>query len=194
MSIKTVFSSASLLSLVLLSSHAAAFSLAPGSLEANINNDAVQVEYDKPLPGAGNLHMNGGLLYSEEHDSSSWVGTLGLQGVETDNRTYRAAIGGRLYGYSAPGSNSGSALAFGGLFYHVIPGAQRVSLGAYGWYAPKVTSFGKTESLYEVGARVAYRAIQNTDIFLGYRHLQLETNRFDDTIEKGPHVGFRLNF
>lgn len=194
MTIRNLLSSASLLSLALLGSQANAFTLAPGALEANINNDALQIEYDKPLTGAGNLHMNGGLLYSEEHDDSSWVGTLGLQGVETDNRTYRAAIGGRLYGYSAPGSNSGTALAFGGLFYHVIPGAQRVSLGAYGWYAPKVTSFGKTESLYEVGARVAYRAIQNTDIFLGYRHLQLETKRFDEAIEKGVHVGFRLNF
>ncbi|SFX38525.1 YfaZ family outer membrane protein [Marinospirillum alkaliphilum] len=189
-------SSALLLPLLVLSLPAAAFGLSPGSLEANINNDTLQVEYDRPLTGASNLHINGSFLYTEEDsDSSATVATFGLQGVETDNRTYRAAIGARMYGYSAPGSNSGLAIAFGGLFYHVVPGAQRLSAGGYAWYAPKVTSFNDTETLYEVGGRVAYRAIQNTDVFLGYRHIHLKTDRgFNDPIEKGFHVGFRLNF
>lgn len=192
---KTLHTSlAAALLLALSATQAQAFSFAPGSLEANINNDTLQVEYDRPMTGTSNLHTNASLLYTEEHEDSALVGTLGLQGVETDGRTFRAAIGGRLYLMDAPGLDTGVALAVGGLFYHVLPGAQRVSMGGYGWYAPKVTSFGDTERVYELGGRVAYRAIQNTDVFLGYRHLNLKTDQGSGTLEKGLHVGFRLNF
>lgn len=198
---KTLHTSlAAALLLAFSATQAQAFSFAPGSLEANINNDTLQVEYDRPMTGTSNLHTNASLLYTEEPSDSTVVGTLGLQGVETDGRTYRAAIGGRLYLMDIHSSDYGAALAFGGLFYHVVPGAQRVSIGGYGWYAPKVTSFGDTERVYELGARVAYRAIQNTDVFLGYRHLHLKNDKkyankkLGDALEKGLHVGFRLNF
>lgn len=178
------------------STQAAAFSLAPGSLEANLNNESIQFEYDRAVTGAQNLHINGGILYTEQDEDSASVFTIGFQGVETDNRTFRAGVGTRLYGYSAPGSTSGLALAFGGLFYHIVPGASHISLGGYGWVAPQVTSFGDTEYLYEAGARVAYRVIQNTDVFLGYRYLHLKSDdgSFNDPIEDGFHLGFRLNF
>ncbi|WP_114416841.1 YfaZ family outer membrane protein [Marinospirillum perlucidum] len=179
-----------------LSGQAAAFSLAPGSLEANLNNESVQFEYDKPVEGTSNLHVNVGALYTEhlEADSTTLV-TAGFQGVETDNQTYRAAVGARLYAYDAPAETTGTALAVGGLFYHIVPGAPYVSLGGYGWVAPQVTSFGDTEQLFEAGARVAYRAIENTDVFVGYRYLHLETEQgFDDSLEDGLHLGFRLNF
>lgn len=180
-----------------ISGQATAFSLAPASIEASLNNESIQFELDKPLAGTSNLHVNAGLLYTEQHDDgSSNVLTTGFQGVETDNRTYRAAVGARLYAYSAPNSNSGAALSFGGLFYHVLPGASHVSLGGYGWVAPKVTSFGDTEYIYEFGGRIAYRVIQNTDVFLGYRNLYLKSDdgSFKDAIEDGFHIGFRLNF
>ncbi|MBE0508843.1 MAG: hypothetical protein IBX50_19330 [Marinospirillum sp.] len=187
---------ATALLLALSATQASAFSLAPGSLEANMNNNTLQIEYDRPMVGTSNLHTNASVLYTERNsEGSALVGTLGLQGVETDGRTFRAAIGGRLYLIDAPGSEHGAALAFGGLFYHVVPGAQRVSIGGYGWYAPPVTSFSDTDKVYEFGARVAYRAIQNTDVFLGYRYLYLENdNGFDGSLEKGMHLGFRLNF
>ncbi|MDR9468062.1 YfaZ family outer membrane protein [Marinospirillum sp.] len=195
MLVKKLSSVATLL-LLGLSTQVAAFSLAPGSIEANLNNETIQFEFDKPVSGANNLHVNFGALYTEHQDAdSSVVATAGFQGVETDNQTYRAGVGARLYAYDAPGDTNGTAMAVGGLFYHIVPGAPHVSLGGYGWFAPKVTSFGDTKQLYEAGFRVAYRAIQNTDVFLGYRYLHLETEQgFDDTLEDSLHVGFRLNF
>lgn len=188
----TVFSTALLLA-------AATGPLAARSLEANLSNDTVQVELDTQIPNNPSLYINASLLYTEEHkNNSALVGTVGFQGVETDNATYRAAVGGRAYFYDY-GSLSGTAVAFGGLFYHTIPGAQRLSAGGYGWYAPKVTSFGDTEQIYELGGRVAFRVIQNTDIFAGYRYLKVKNNKygnnsFNKALEKGLHVGFRLNF
>ncbi|SFC33131.1 YfaZ precursor [Marinospirillum celere] len=193
---KSLFSTVAAAAL-LFSAQASAFSLAPGSLEANLNNESIQFEYDRAVTGAQNLHINGSILYTEQHsDDSASVFTVGFQGVETDNRTFRAAVGARLYGYTAPESTSGLALAFGGLFYHIVPGASHISLGGYGWVAPQVTSFGDTEYLYEAGARIAYRVIQNTDVFLGYRYLHLKSDDkdFNDPIEDGFHLGFRLNF
>lgn len=187
------------LSLALLLVTAASSSFAARSLETNLSNDTVQVEFDTKLPSTANLFVNASLLYTEEHDDhSAVVGTLGFQGVETDNATYRAAVGGRLYLYDY-GSLNGAAIAVGGLFYHTIPGAQRLSAGGYAWFAPQVTSFGDTEQIYELGGRVAFRVIQNTDIFVGYRYLKVKNEksgntRFDDALEKGLHVGFRLNF
>ncbi|WP_416885730.1 YfaZ family outer membrane protein [Marinospirillum sp.] len=173
---------------------AQAFSLSPGAVEANLNNETLQFEVERAF--SGNLSLNAGFMYTEEHDAgSATLGQVGFQGVETDNRTYRAAIGARVYFYSTPDSDTGSALAFGGLFYHVIPGAQRLSAGGYGWFAPKVTSFGSTEQLYEAGGRVAYRVIQNTDVFAGYRYTYLKRDDgFDESFESGPHIGFRINF
>lgn len=183
----------------LLMAAATSSAFAASSVEANLNNDTVQVELDTHLPSTANLYVNASLLYTEEYDNhSAMVGTVGFQGVETDNASYRAAVGARLYFYDY-GRLSGTAVAVGGLFYHSIPGAQRLSAGGYGWYAPKVTSFGDTEQVYELGGRLAFRAIQNTDIFVGYRYLRVKNikygnNTFDKALEKGFNVGFRLNF
>lgn len=172
---------------------------AASSIEANLSNDTAQVEFDTKIPSTANLYVNASLLYTEENKHhSAVVGTVGFQGVETDNASYRAAVGGRLYFYDY-GRLNGSAVAVGGLFYHTVPGAQRVSAGGYGWYAPKVTSFGDTEHVFEVGGRVAFRVIQNTDIFVGYRYLKVKNvkhgvDRTKDALEKGINVGFRLNF
>lgn len=169
------------------------------SLEANLNNDTAQVELDLHIPNTANLYVNASLLYTEEHKNhSAVVGTLGFQGVETNGVGYRAAVGGRLYFYDH-GPASGSAVALGGLFYHVLPGATRFSAGGYAWLAPKVTSFGDTEQIIELGGRLAFRIIQNTDIFVGYRHLKIKNNKyypraFNAALEKGVNVGFRFNF
>ncbi|GLR64901.1 YfaZ family outer membrane protein [Marinospirillum insulare] len=176
----------------------ASSAFAAKSIEANLSNDTAQVEFDTKLASTSNLYVNGSLLYTEEDDNhSAIVGTLGFQGVETNNKTYRAAVGGRLYFYDYSSLN-GAAVAVGGMFYHTIPGAQRLSAGGYGWFAPQVTSFGNTEQIYELGGRVAFRVIQNTDVFVGYRYLKLKHEKsgvkFNDPLEKGPHVGFRLNF
>lgn len=190
-----IFPSLCAASLLCLAGTAHALSLSPGAVEANLSNDTLQLELEKLLTSSG-LGMSAGFLYSEEHDAGAiTLSQLSLQGVETDRRTYRAAVGARIYHYTTPGSTSGAAVAFGGLFYHVIPGAQRLSAGGYGWIAPKVTSFGRTEQFYETGARVAYRVIQNTDVFGGYRYSYLKRDDgFDRQFEKGPHLGFRINF
>lgn len=172
---------------------------AASSIEASLNNDTAQIEFDTRLPKTTNLHINASLLYTEEHSNhNAIVGTVGFQGVESNNSTYRAAVGTRLYFYDY-GKLSGTAVAVGGSFYHTLPGAQRFSAGGYGWFAPKVTSFGDTEQVYELGARIAFRVIQNTDVFLGYRHLKVKNVKYGERyftkpLEKGINVGFRLNF
>jgi len=187
------------LSSALLLSATASSTFAASSIEANLSNDTAQAEFDTQLPKTANLYVNASLLYTEEHsNSSAIVGTVGFQGVETDNATYRAAVGGRLYVYDYDKLN-GAAVAVGGMFYHTIPGAQRLSAGGYLWYAPQVTSFSDTEQIFELGGRVAFRVIQNTDVFLGYRYLKVKNdkygaNTFNDALEKGAHLGFRLNF
>jgi len=187
------------LSSALLISATASSTFAASSIEANLSEDTAQVEFDTQLPKTTNFYVNASLLYTEENSNdSALVGTVGFQGVETDNATYRAAVGGRLYLYDY-GNLNGAAIAVGGMFYHTIPGAQRLSAGGYAWYAPQVTSFGDTERIYEVGGRIAFRVIQNTDIFAGFRYLGLKNEKsgqtiFDSALEKGPHIGFRLNF
>lgn len=172
---------------------------AASSIEASLNNDTAQIEFDTRLPKTTNLHVNASVLYTEEHrDHNAIVGTVGFQGVESNNVTYRAAVGARLYFYDY-GPFSGTAVAVGGSFYHTLPGAQRFSAGGYGWFAPKVISFGDTEQVYELGARIAFRVIQNTDIFLGYRYLKVKNvkygrNTLKDPLENGVNLGFRLNF
>lgn len=169
------------------------------SLEASMNNKAIQVEYERFLPRASNLVMNASYTYSKKNKyDNAHIGTLGLQGIETDNTNYRAAVGARLYFYDY-GSYSGTAIAFGGLYYHAIPQARRFSLGGHLWHAPEVTSFGDTEKITEAGLRGAFRVINNTDVFLGYRIVKLKNEKKGNTIhkadlEKALHLGFRLNF
>lgn len=177
---------------------ASSWALDPGSIEASLNNKAVQVEYERFVPGTSNLVMNASYTYSKKHDhAKAHIGTFGVQGIETDNANYRAALGARLYAYDF-GDENGMAVAFGGLYYHAIPQAKRFSLGGHVWFAPEVTSFGDTEQLYEVGFRGAYRVINNTDIFAGYRLVKGKFKhsgiKYKENLESSIHLGFRLNF
>jgi|SRR5690554_1659137 len=165
------------------------------TIDANVSNDSIAADVEFGLNKENSLLFGAGILYSEEHSSSSTIGNVSIQAAETKANTYHASIGAKLYAYSAPRSSNGAALAFGGSFYHVIPGLERVSAGGSIFYAPSVTSFDKTERLYETNARIAYRVIQNADIYLGYRYLKVKHKRkFDTALEKGFHLGVRASF
>lgn len=168
------------------------------SLEASINNKAIQTEYERNVPSTDTLVMNVGYTYSQKYKNKhAHIGTLGLQGMETNNRSYRVAIGSKLYVYDFS-IYSGAAISFGGVYYHAIPKATRFSVGGHAWFAPKVTSFGNTEQILDVGARVAYKIIDSADVFVGYRLLKLKNAKqgaaFSDNLESSAHLGFRLNF
>lgn len=189
-----------LLAFAALTSLAANTALAANfhSLEASINNKAIHAEYERNVPSTNNLVMNLGYTYSQKYKNKhAHIGTLGLQGMETNNRSYRVAIGGKLYFYDFS-VYSGAALAFGGAYYHAIPNARRFSLGGHAWIAPQVTSFGNTERIIDVGVRAAYQVINSADVFVGYRLLKLKNDKsgraFDDDLESAAHLGFRLNF
>lgn len=181
---------ATLLATSVLSAQAVA-----SSIDANISDDSIAADVEFSLNQENSLLLGAGFLYSEEHSRSSTIGNVSFQAAETKKNTYHASIGAKLYAYSDPGSHTGTALAFGGSFYHVIPNLERVSAGGSFFAAPSVTSFGKTKRLYETNVRLAYRVIQNADVYLGYRHLKLKNNRgFNAALEKGFHLGVHASF
>ncbi|MDP1542109.1 MAG: YfaZ family outer membrane protein [Polycyclovorans sp.] len=106
----------------------------------------------------------------------------------------RAGLGARLV-YMDIGPFDGFALAFGGEARAKIPTMDRLSVGAYGFIAPSVTSFSEVEGYTQIGADVAYEVIRGGSIYLGARHVGY---KFDDagrfTADNGMHVGLRLAF
>lgn len=181
---------ASILGASLLGTHAMA-----NSIDVNVSDDSIGADVEFSLNRENSLLLGAGVLYSEEYSRSSTIGNVSFQAAETKKNTYHASVGAKLYAYSDPGSNTGTALAFGGSFYHVIPTLERVSAGGSLFAAPSVTSFGKTKRLYDANARIAFRVIQNADVYLGYRQLKLKNNRgFNKALEKGFHLGVRATF
>lgn len=179
----------------------AAIASQQGALEFTLNDDAVSFELERPVSPRSNLHASAGLIHTVDFantESSGQFGYATLQSIETDNQTYRAGLGMRLMGYQHDGRIAKQTLgvAFGGQFYHILPGMERVSAGAYVWVSPDVSSFGKAEQLVDSGARVNYRLLNNGDVFLGVRHGSFKHQDASERIEafQDLHAGIRLTF
>lgn len=168
-------------------------SLAGGSLDLNLADDAIRAAYDATQASTG-LHINASVLHHT--DDGDLLG-LGVHAVDTRQGTEEAVfgIGAKLFGFVSEDVD-GAALGVGGFFRYTMPFNRDLSAAGYAYYAPSVVSFGETENMFISDWRVQFAVIPNARIYGGYRFNSIKFEDVEDRYEMadGFHLGMTLDF
>lgn len=70
-----------------------------------------------------------------------------------------------------------------------------VDMSASIFYAPSITSFAKADHYLEYGAQIQIEVIPSARAYLGYRHLEFQTDGYSDVeVDSNMHIGLRISF
>ena len=76
-----------------------------------------------------------------------------------------------------------------------LPNFNRLGITAYGWYAPKIISFGDFDQNTEFGVMLDYEVIRDAALFVGYREIRFELDDAgEDKVDDSIIAGLRLEF
>ena len=165
------------------------------ALDVNLNNEAVRLSFSWRL-GEPNYLAELGWLYNQDRGDVIHGSFHLVDAASGSGSALQAGLGVRLvHTRTDPSVADGTALALGGFARYTLPRADRVNIGAYGYFAPDVTSFGDQTEYYEVGVRVGYSVLRAGDVYLGLRRIEAEYKgsggfKFDS----GLHAGFEFRF
>ncbi|MCI0750077.1 MAG: YfaZ family outer membrane protein [Nevskiales bacterium] len=172
-----------------------------GSLDVNLNDDVLRAVWSDSLSSVfsgmtGGRYELGGLVGDEDDQDllQGHLGALITGDAGASKAKLIAGLGGRLAVVDVE-QVSGSVLALGGMFDVRLPDFNRIGIVAYGYGAPKASSFGDLEGYLEYAVGVDYQVIREASVYLAYRQLKLDVeNICNTTVENGWHLGLKLNF
>jgi hypothetical protein len=165
------------------------------ALDVNLNGDAVRLGFSWRL-GDPNYLAEFGWLYNQDRGDVIHASFHLVDAASGSGSALQAGLGVRVvHTRTDPSAFDGTALALGGFARYTLPTADRFNIGAYGYYAPDVTSFGDQTEYFEIGVRVGYSALRDGDIYLGLRRIEAEYNGIGGfKFDSGLHAGFELRF
>jgi hypothetical protein len=166
-------------------------------IEAYVSDDAIQAQYVQELriEGFGPIEARGGFFYNETRDLIGIVDALLYIGDQADRRQIEVNVGTRLYGAFLNAENEDTfAVGFGGEAQYFFTRNQRSSLKLTAFYAPDILTFGIADNVKDVSLRLQTRIREATDIFVGYRSLEIETILGSREVDDNVHIGFRRSF
>jgi len=168
-----------------------------GNLGMDFNDDVARIFFVQKFR-RNNLSGNASLLHQEDGGN---VIAGGLHVIEEYREGTFLGLGVQLEIFDADIENSsafddsGTALAVGGFGRWAFPTLSSLGIGADIHYAPGVLAFGDTESYLEYALRLEFQALRSTNIYVGYRHVEIEMAEIGDIeFEKGAFFGARLTF
>lgn len=171
------------------------------SIEGYISEDALQLQYIRELriEGFGPVEARGGVFYNEQRDLIGVADMLIDIGDQARQRRIEVNVGTRLYGAFLNTENEDTfAVGFGGEAEWFMTRDQRISLKLAAFYGPDILTFGIADNIEDVSIRLQMHAREGTDIFVGYRTLEIETinEAIAETreIDDHLHIGFRRSF
>lgn len=177
---------------VLASSNAVA-----GNFGVDINDEVARVFIMQKIRQS-NLSGNFSVLHQEDGGN---IVAGGLHVVEQYGPGSFLGLGGQVFAYDADLDtgfsldDSGVVFGVGGFGRWAFPTLSALGIGADVYYAPSVLAFGDTDSYLEYALRLEFHALRSTDIYVGYRRIEIEIADFGDVdFEKGAFVGARLTF
>jgi hypothetical protein len=166
-------------------------------IEAYVSDDSLQAQYVQELriENFGPVEVGGGFFYNETRDLIAVVDGLLYIGDQADRRQIEVNVGTRLYGAFLNEENEDTfAVGFGGEAEFFFTRDQRSSLQLAAFYAPDILTFGIANNVQDVSLRLQTRIREGTQIFIGYRALEIETTLGDREVDDNAHIGFRRNF
>lgn len=165
-------------------------------LEMNASEEAAQFEAAgrASLFSSSGLELGGGYLTSDDHGSETSAGYIYL-GFYDRTRDYDQGFTYRWTQYDTD-YGDGGALGIGAYRYYYLSAVPRLSLGGSIYYMPPMITTQDVEFGVEVGVRARYEVMDNIDMYIGYRHTEMDFDDHDGytTLDSGPLAGFRLIF
>ncbi len=162
------------------------------SIDFNLNNDSLRVNYASPIGKTKGLQMEMGWLHFDPRDVD--ILDLGLH-VSGENwsksGTFNIRLGVRTAFVSA-GATDILALA-PGVNVRFSP-AQRVGIGGHFYYSPDIVTWLDGERYTEWGVRLDYQLLAQAYVYLGYRDIEVGINGTTVGIEDTGHVGMKIHF
>ncbi len=166
-------------------------------IEAYVSDDSLQAQYVQELriEGFGPVEARGGFFYNETRDLIAVVDGLLDIGDQADRRRIEVKVGTRLYGAFLNAENEDTfAVGFGGEAALFFTSSQRSSIQLTAFYAPDILTFGIANNIQDASLRLQTRIRQATDIYVGYRSLEIQTTLGDREVDDNVHIGFRRSF
>lgn len=165
-------------------------------LDINVNNSTVYGQllmhsFEKP-----ELSFFGDIFHDEDENKIIGLGFYLSEPVE-DERHYRPwiKIGMKAIGFETEFENDGGAIVPGGVVSFYIPGVTGLYFDAYGFYAPRVLSFGDAEDYVEISGRLVYQIMTAADVYFGYRHIEISLDKVKDIVmDDAFHAGITFRF
>ena len=167
------------------------------AIEFYISDDALQAQYVRSLDlgDLGPTEVRGGFFYNEDRDLIGIADLLTSVGDAVDVRSFELRVGTRLYGaFLAPEDQDVFGIGLGGeaQYYFGSDRATSVTLGLF--YSPDIVTFGESDNIKDVVLRLSTRLRGGTDVFVGFRNLELDLSPSDREADDNMHVGFRTTF
>ena len=167
--------------------------------DLSFSNETANLELFTPVASLYDEggQFNAGLFYNELDDVVVHARLLAV-GTQTDSRIpYQLSFGGKAYvgEIDQPGADVGGIAVGGSISIQYPSNYNPVDLTVEGYFTPGITTFGDTEKIIEIGARLSIEVVPQAKAFVGYRLLQVDADEnrsfeLDDNI----HFGFRLQF
>lgn len=164
------------------------------TLDLNLNNDAVALDYSTQL-NKSELNVGAGLLHHQDY-GDVYYGSFFVADNVNKQSGILAGIGGRAYYFDIDRSNdSGTAIGLGGFLNWDVPSVTNLSLRSDMYYSPDVLAFDEVDGYIDFTARVQYRIIEQAWVYVGYRYAEAKTEAPGKAkLDEGGHLGIMLWF
>ncbi len=168
-------------------------------IDLSFSNETANLELLAPINA---LIESGGILsvgaFYNDLDDVAFHAKLLAVGEQTSTRIpYQLSFGAKAYvGEINDASADIGAIAVGGsINIQFSDGYNPLDFTVEGFFTPGITTFGDTESLIEIGARLSVEIVPQAKAFVGYRLLEVEDDRnLTFEIDDNVHFGIRLLF
>ena len=167
-------------------------------VDINLSDDTLRGVFAGPLTsGLSGIYEFGALLGERNDDSYQQIhaGLLATGDAGARDANVTAGLGGRVFLLNGDGGADGGGLALGGMVEARLPAFNRIGAIAYGYGAPKASTFGDFEGWLEYAVGVDYQVLKGASVYLGFRQVKVDVENFGNvTVDSGWHFGLRLNF
>jgi hypothetical protein len=166
------------------------------AIELYVSNDALQAQYIRTLDlgELGPTQARGGFFYNEDRDLIGIVDLLASVGDDVNVRRLEVRAGTRAYAmFLAPEDQDVFSIGFGGEAEYFMNSARTISVMLGLFYGPDILTFGQADEVKDVSMRISTRLRSGTDVFVGYRNLEIDLP-VDREVDDHVHVGFRRSF
>lgn len=172
-------------------------------LDISLSQETASVNYlfNASQISAGGADASLGVFYTEKDkiDTTLFNAKLLVAGnIQGADQYLKFGVGAKVAaGKAGKSDHSIGYLALGARLGYLISNAS-VPMGVFGeaFYAPKITSFGKTEKAVELTAGFEAQVAPSAKGYIGYRFLNMDIKDSDDDVDldKNVHLGVVLEF